>query len=51
MIFWFYLQLLRIVDTQLKITNSVSVYNLGDNSIPANISLHLLFYLLWDAFY
>lgn len=35
MIFWFYLQLLKIVNTQQKITNSVSMYNLGDNSTPA----------------
>ena len=34
-IFRFYLQLLRIVNTQQKITNSVSMYNLGDNSTRA----------------
>ena len=50
-IFLFYLQLLRIFNILLKITNSVSVYNLEDNSIPANICLHFLFYLLWDSFY
>lgn len=45
-IFLVYLQLLRIFNILLKITNSVSISNLEAKPMPANTYLHCVFYLL-----